>query len=76
MLLGKIHLYKDQLFNKSCFFVDKQLSILEEDLNSKMRMKIKSVKYIVEYIVESGRRERRERAEENNGLQCIEFEII
>jgi hypothetical protein len=72
MLLGKIHLYKDQLFNKSCFFVDKQLSILEEDLNSKMRMKIKSVKY----IVESRRRERRERAEENNGLQCIEFEII
>jgi hypothetical protein len=31
------------------------------------------VKYIVEYIVESRRRrERRERAEENNGLHCIE----
>jgi hypothetical protein len=72
MLLSKIHLYKDQLFNKSCIFVDKQLSILEEDLNSKMRMKIKSIKY----IVGSRRRERRERAEENNGLQCIEFEII
>ena len=64
MLSGKIHLYKDQLFNKPCFFIDKQLSILKEDLNSKTRMKIKSVKYIVEYVVESGKRERRESGRE------------
>jgi hypothetical protein len=30
------------------------------------------VEYIVEYIIESGRRERRERAETYNRLHCIE----
>jgi hypothetical protein len=32
----------------------------------------KLVEYIVEYIIESGRRERRERAETYNRLHCIE----
>jgi hypothetical protein len=30
------------------------------------------VEYIVEYIIESGKRERRERAETYNKLHCIE----